>query len=125
MDLCKRAQSQFSPEISGHSLRSAMGNFQPVKLYLNVGVYVGVNLSHFPSGENASYLGPVTCVNSIFVADTQCDVIGAGLMSFVSNVFCFIAWTSASTLLAGLIILDQHMVLSSVFFMVGSTAGEA
>lgn len=102
-----------------------MGNFQPVKLYLNVGVYVGVNLSHFPSGENASYLGPVTCVNSIFVADTQCDVIGAGLMSFVSNVFCFIAWTSASTLLAGLIILDQHMVLSSVFFMVGSTAGEA
>ena len=86
MDLCKRAQSQFSPEISGPSLRSAMGNFQPVKLYLNVGVYVGVNLSHFPSGENASYLGPV--VNSIFVADTQCDVVGAGLMSFVSNVFC-------------------------------------
>lgn len=125
MDLRKTAQSQFCPEISGHSLRSAMGNFQPVKLYLNVGVYVGVNLSHFPSGENASYLGPVTCVKSIFVADTQCDVIGAGLMSFVSNVFCFIAWISASTLLAGLIILDQHMVLSSVFFMVGSTAGEA
>ena len=123
MDLCKRAQSQFSPEISGPSLRSAMGNFQPVKLYLNVGVYVGVNLSHFPSGENASYLGPV--VNSIFVADTQCDVVGAGLMSFVSNVFRFIAWTSASTLLAGPIILDQHVVLSSVFFMVGSTAGEA
>lgn len=122
MDLCKRAQSQFSPEISGPSLRSAMGNFQPVKLYLNVGVYVGVNLSHFPSGENASYLGPV--VNSIFVADTQCDVVGAGLMSFVSNVFRFIAWTSASTLLAGPIILDQHVVLSSVFFMVGSTAGE-
>ena len=122
MDLCKRAQSQFSPDISGPSLRSAMGNFQPVKLYLNVGVYVGVNLSHFPSGENASYLGPV--VNSIFVADTQCDVVGAGLMSFVSNVFRFIAWTSASTLLAGPIILDQHVVLSSVFFMVGSTAGE-
>ena len=99
-----------------------MGNFQPVKLYLNVGVYVGVNLSHFPSGENASYLGPV--VNSIFAADTQCDVVGAGLMSFVSNVFRFIAWTTASTLLAGPIILDQHGVLSSVFFMVGSTAGE-
>ena len=96
MNLCKRAQSQFSPEISGRSLRSATGNFQPVKLWFTVGVYVGVNLSHFPSGENASYLGPVRCVNSIFVDDTQCDVVKAGLMSFVSNVFCFIAWTSAS-----------------------------
>ena len=85
-------------------------------------VFENVRSSSCSTGENASYLGPV--VNSIFVADTQCDVVGAGLMSFVSNVFRFIAWTSASTLLAGPIILDQHVVLSSVFFMVGSTAGE-
>ena len=125
MKLCKGAQGQFSPEISGHSLRSAMGNFQPLKLYLTVGVYVGGNLPHFPSGEKASYLGPVRCVSSIFADDTQCDVVRAGLMFL-----CLMSFVSSPrhqllcTLLAGPVTLDQCVVLSSVF-TVDSTAGEA
>lgn len=104
-----------------------MGNFRSVKhvkLYLTVSVTSALP-PPLPLGKNAFYLGPASCVDITLVDDIQCDAVRAGLTSLPCLDHPLLHTLLTLPLVGPVSWINASLVLSSVFFMVGSVAGEA